>query len=171
MLPGPFSRSLMCLWICIAHFFLKSSRLCVCRSHRSEYEVSRPELLLLQLQQPRSGGWRRWSLGSAQPSGGHSGEAAHRRIPGVRRLPAPLSGRAGEPDPAAELSPSQTLWRDPLLACPSLSLSVTHVWADLHTKTQMYTSDTAAHSGSCRYGTFTYSHMFMYLDGPERITG
>lgn len=60
-------------------------------------------------------------------------------------------------------------WRDLLLACPSLSLSVTHIWADLHTKTQMYTSDTAVHSGSCRYGTFTYSHMFMYLDGPEHI--
>lgn len=140
---------------------------CVRRSHRSEYEVSRPQLLLLQLQQSRSGGWRRWSLGSAQPSGGHGGEAAHRRIPGVRRLPAPLCRRAGEPDPAAELSPSQTCGE----TCPSLSLSVTHVWADLHTKTQMYTSDTAVHSGSCRYGTFTYSHMFMYLDGPERITG
>lgn len=35
----------------------------------------------------------------------------------------------------------------------------------------MYTSDTAANSGSCRYGTFTYSYMFVYLDMLEHITG
>ena len=51
------------------------------------------------------------------------------------------------------------------------SLSVSHIRADLHTKTQTYTSDTAVHSGSCRYGTFAYSHMFLYSDRPEHITG
>lgn len=35
----------------------------------------------------------------------------------------------------------------------------------------MYTSDTAENSESCRYGTFTYSYMFVYLDGLEHITG
>lgn len=59
---------------------------------------------------------------------------------------------------------------------PGLSISVARrhtysIWADLHTKTQVYTSDTAVHRGSCRYGIFTYSHMFMYSDGTEHITG
>lgn len=50
----------------------------------------------------------------------------------------------------------------PSSACPSRGrLS--------HTKTQLYTSDTAAHSGPCRYDT--YPHMFMSLGGPEHITG
>lgn len=34
----------------------------------------------------------------------------------------------------------------------------------------MYTSVTAAHSGSCRYGTFTYSHMFMYFWTGQNIS-
>lgn len=104
--------------------FLKPPPPCVRRSHRSEYEGSWPKFLLLQRQQSRSGRRRRRSFGSAQSSGGHGSEAAHRRIPGVRRLPAPLGGRAGEPDPAAELSPSRTVVR-PFPACPSLSLAVT----------------------------------------------
>lgn len=112
--------------MCLHHrTFFFNHHLCVRRSHRSEYEVSWPKFLLLQLQQSRSGRWRRRSFGTAQPSGGHSGEAAHRGIPGVRRLPAPLGGRAGEPDPAAELSPSQTVTETSLPACPSLSLAVT----------------------------------------------
>lgn len=32
-------------------------------------------------------------------------------------------------------------------------------------------SDSAAHSGSCRYGTLTYPHTITYLEGPEHITG
>lgn len=51
--------------------------------------------------------------------------------------------------------------QDPLLACPSLSLSVTRLGRLSNTNTHMYTSDTAANCGSCRYGTFTYSYMFV----------
>lgn len=160
------SCSFMCLRCCT---FLSNHPSCVRRSHRSEHEVGRPELLLLQLQQSRSGRRRRRrGLGSAQPSGGHSREAAHCRVPRVGRLPAPLGRRAGEPDPAAELSPgpnrSET-FSQPVLLCRS------HKQPDGHVKTQTYTSDTAVHSGSCRYGLFTYSHTFMYLDGTEHITG
>lgn len=145
---------------------LSNQRDCARRSHGSEYEISRLELHLLQLQQSRSGRRRRRGFGWAQPSGGHGGEAAHRGIPGVGRLPAPLGGRAGEPDPAAELS----LSRNPLTAHPSLH-GVTHLRADVHTKTQMCASDTAAHSGSCRYGTFTYSRLRLWVrTGPEHIT-
>lgn len=97
---------------------------CPRRSHRPEYEVSWPKFLLVQLQQSWSGRWRWRGFGSAQPSGGHSSEAAHRRLPGVRRLPAPVGGRAGEPDPAAELSLSGTVARPPhrpVLHCRSPS--------------------------------------------------
>lgn len=97
---------------------------CVCRSHRPEYEVRWPKFLLVQLQQSRSGRWRRRGFSSAQPSGGHSSEAAHRRLPGVRRFPAAVGGRAGEPDPAAELSLSGTTARPPhrpVLHCRSPS--------------------------------------------------
>lgn len=101
----------------LLYYVFSNHHCCVHRSHRSEYEVNRPKLHLLQLQQSRSGRRRRWSLGSAQPSRGHGGEAAHRRIPGVRRLPAPLCRRAGKPDPAAELSPSQNLLLEPVHLC------------------------------------------------------
>lgn len=114
----------MCLPYCT--FFFNHHR-CFCRSHRSEYEVSRPKLLLLQLQQSRSGRRRRRSFGSAQPSGGHGGEAAHRGIPGVRRLPAPLGRRAGKPDPAAELSPGRAAARPPPGLSISVALSHTHL--------------------------------------------
>lgn len=147
---------------CICCIYIYISLRCVHRPHRPEYEGHRPKLLLLQLQQSRTGRRRRRSLGSAQPSGGDGGEAAHRRVPGVSGLPAPLSRRAGKPDPAAELSPSQTVPR-PFFSSSSSSVALSHsVWDGLsHTKTEKYTSDAAVHSGSCRYRTFTYSHMFL----------
>lgn len=133
------------------------------RSHWPKHEVRRPELLLLHIQQPRSGR-RRWrSLRTAQPSGGDGGEAAHRRVPGVRGLPAPLCGRAGKLDPAAELSPSQTVPTPSPLLSPSFSVApcLTHSGRLSNTKTQSYTSDAAVDSGSCRYGTSTCSHTAM----------
>lgn len=99
-----------------------TSPLCAARrSHRPQHEVGRSKFLLVHLQQSRPGRRRRRSLGSAQPTGGHGRQAAHRRLPGVRRFPAPLGRRAGEPDPAAELSRGPELLTRPVLHCRSPS--------------------------------------------------
>lgn len=137
---------------------------CICRSHRSEYEVHRPKLLHLQLQQSRPGRRRRWRVGSAQPPGGDGGEAAHRGLQGVGGLPTPLSRRVRKPDPATELSPSRAEpCPGPHLACPS-SVALSHVRLDRlsNAKTQKYTSDTAANSGFCRYGFHSFLHVCVF---------
>lgn len=142
------------------------------RSHRPEHEVRRPKLLLLHIQQSRSG--RRWrrDLRPAQSSGGDGGEAAHRRVPGVCGLPAPLCRWAGKPDSAAELSPSQTVPTPfpPLSLSFSVAPCFTHSVRLSHTKRQTHTSDTAVHSGSYRYSTFTCSHEVMLCRTGQNIS-
>lgn len=167
MLPDPISATSAVLLI-----FLKSLRVV----------SAGPTDLSMKSVGPNSSSSSSNSHGQGGGGGGASAQLSHPEVTAVRQL------IAGYRESAAFLLRSadelenlilQQNWvrakpcQDLLRACPPVSLSVTHIWADfeIQTKTEMYTRDSAAHSGSCRYATFTYPHTITYLEGPEHITG